>query len=104
MTLAELDTALTNRLPVIHDYRNTASPGEYFYSYVSGIIKRYSDDENKLIIQAEVKNVTHNATAIVDPTALRYATPEEFTNYYKKLEERNGKETEQGDSLLLLET
>lgn len=102
MTIPELETAFEKRFPVIHDCHNTASPGQYFYSYVSAIIKRFSE-EKEIIIQAEVKNTMHNAVAIVDPAELRYATPEEFTNYYNNLEERNGKGPEQGDSLLCLE-
>ena len=99
MTIPELETAFEKRFPVIHACHNTATPGEYFYSFVSAIIKRSSDDE--IIIQAEVKNVTHNAVAIVNPEELRYATPEEFTNYNKKIKEQKN---EKGDALLELET
>lgn len=103
MTLAELDTALKNRFPVIHEYNNTASPGQYFYSYVSAIIHRFSEKSKTVVIQAEVKNVACNSVAIVNPDELRHATPEEFTNYYKGLEKRQGDKIKD-DSLLLLET
>lgn len=101
MTIPELEAAFEKHFPVIHTCHNTATPGEYFYSYVSAITKRFSD--YKIIIQAEVKNITHNAVAIVNPEELRYATPEEFTNYYKGLEKRQGDKIKD-DSLLLLET
>ena len=101
MTLAELDIAFEKRFPVIHDCRNTASPKKYLYSYVSAIIKRHSDHLGKIIIQAEVKNATFNSVTLVDPAELRYATPEEFTNYNKKIKEQKN---EKGDALLELET
>ena len=99
MTIPELETAFEKRFPVIHDCHNTATPGEYLYSYVSAIIKRHSDHLGKIIIQAEVKNATLNTVALVDPAELRYATPEEFTNY--KIKEKKDKKR---DALLELET
>ena len=103
MTLTELTTAFERRFPVIHECRNTATPGEYFYSYVSAIIKRHSDHLDKIVYQAEVKNTVVNSVTTVDPEELRYATPEEFTNYYKRMEEHHG-ESNKKDSLLCLET
>lgn len=102
MTIPELETAFEKRFPVIHVCNNTTTPGEYFYSFVSAIITRFAND--KIIVQAEVKNTTYNSVTIVDPAELRYATPAEFTNYYKTQEKKNGKGTEQRDSLLYLET
>ncbi|MBQ7124919.1 MAG: hypothetical protein IJP16_05025 [Clostridia bacterium] len=77
MTEAEVRNAFNKHLPVVLELRGV-NRGDYHYTYVSALVERYDRLTDKTFAQAEVIDTKTNSCALVDPSALRLATPEEL--------------------------
>jgi hypothetical protein len=77
MSEAEARNAFKQHSPVVLELKGI-NQGSYFYTYISAIVERYDRFTRTTFLQAEIHDTKTNSCAVVDPSALRLATPEEF--------------------------
>ena len=77
MTEAEVRHAFNKHLPVVLELQGI-NRGTYHYTYISALVERYDRFTRTTFPQAEIHDTKTNSCAVVDPSALRLATPEEL--------------------------